>query len=234
VTADLEIQRAVLALVLREDPDVLTLPALAGRVLANPRSLTGGVALARALRELDNEGLVFSDGVLVRPSRPALHVKRLLGAGLMARQVQMRQRCRTRTTRHPRLRSDGVAIDGVPTVAAGVDGRALDLLDSHPDFDRSAFAWVGSEHMGDGIYCASIYTGTAADSPYMWIADMAEVAVKTGRGWVEGEEGKFILCVFVGDADGRDEQPPALLVAECNPDDLAAEVLRMLDSAGPR
>jgi hypothetical protein len=47
-------------------------------VLANPRSLTGGVALARALRELDDEGLVFSDGVLVRPSRPALHVKRLL------------------------------------------------------------------------------------------------------------------------------------------------------------
>jgi hypothetical protein len=81
VTADLDIQRAVLALVLREDPDVLTLPALAGLVLPNPRSLTGGVALARALRELDNEGLVFSDGVLVRPSRPALHVKRLLEEG---------------------------------------------------------------------------------------------------------------------------------------------------------
>lgn len=78
MTADLEIQRAVLTLVLREDPDVLTLPALAGRVLANPRSLTGGVALARAIRQLDNEGLVFSDGVLVRPSRPAVHVKRLL------------------------------------------------------------------------------------------------------------------------------------------------------------
>lgn len=71
-------QLEVLVLVLREDPDVLTLEALAGRVLANPRSLTGGVALARAIRELDNEGLVFSDGVLVRPSRPALHVKRLL------------------------------------------------------------------------------------------------------------------------------------------------------------
>lgn len=79
LTADLRLQRAVLALILREDPDVLTLPALAGRVLVNPRSLVGGVALARALRELDDEGLVFSDGVLVRPSRPALHVKRLLG-----------------------------------------------------------------------------------------------------------------------------------------------------------
>lgn len=78
MTADLQMQLDVLVLVLREDPDVLTLPTLAGRVLANPRSLTGGVALARAIRELDNEGLVCSDGVLVRPSRPALHVKRLL------------------------------------------------------------------------------------------------------------------------------------------------------------
>jgi hypothetical protein len=33
---DLNMQRAVLALVLREHPILLTLPALAGRVLANP------------------------------------------------------------------------------------------------------------------------------------------------------------------------------------------------------
>lgn len=78
MTADLQMQLDVLALVLNEDPDVLTLPTLAGRVLANPRSLTEGVALARAIRDLDNEGLVFSDGILVRPSRSALHVKRLL------------------------------------------------------------------------------------------------------------------------------------------------------------
>jgi hypothetical protein len=38
LTADLQMQRIVLAQVLREDPDVLTLPALASRVLANPRS----------------------------------------------------------------------------------------------------------------------------------------------------------------------------------------------------
>lgn len=80
-TADLRIQRVVLALVLREHPDPLTLPTLAGRVLVNPRTLTGGVALARALRDLDNEGLVFSDGFLVQPSRPAVHVKRLLERG---------------------------------------------------------------------------------------------------------------------------------------------------------
>ena len=42
-------QRVVLALVLRQHPDPLTVPALAGRVLVNPRTLTGGVALARAL-----------------------------------------------------------------------------------------------------------------------------------------------------------------------------------------
>jgi hypothetical protein len=80
VTADIQLQLDVLAEVLREDPDVLTLQALASRVLANPRGLTGGIALARALRELDNEGLVISDGLLVRPSRPALHFGRLLGS----------------------------------------------------------------------------------------------------------------------------------------------------------
>jgi len=80
VTAtDLQMQRVVLAITLRQHPDPLTLPALAGRTLAKPRTLTGGVALARALRTLDNEGLVFSDGFLIQPSRPAVHVKRLLG-----------------------------------------------------------------------------------------------------------------------------------------------------------
>jgi hypothetical protein len=78
--ANLPMQRVVLALVLREHPALLTLPALAGRMLADPRTLSGAVALARALRDLDNEGLVFSDGLRVQPSRPALYVKRLLGA----------------------------------------------------------------------------------------------------------------------------------------------------------
>lgn len=78
LTADLQMQLDVLIEVLREDPDVLTLQTLACRVLANPRSLIGGIALARALQKLDDEGLVFSDGVLVRPSRPALHFERLL------------------------------------------------------------------------------------------------------------------------------------------------------------
>jgi hypothetical protein len=80
LTADLEMQLDVLVEVLREDPDVLTLQTLAGRVLANPRSLSGGIALARALQRLDNEGLVISDGLLVRASRPALYFKHLIGS----------------------------------------------------------------------------------------------------------------------------------------------------------
>jgi hypothetical protein len=74
------LQLNVLAEVLSEDPDVLTLEALARRVLPNPRSLTGSIALARALQKLDDEGLVISDGLLVRASRPALYFKHLINA----------------------------------------------------------------------------------------------------------------------------------------------------------
>ena len=78
MTPNLQRQADVLVAVLREGPDVLTLEALAGRVLANPRSLSGGLALARALQKLDNEGLVISDGLLVRATRPALYLKHLI------------------------------------------------------------------------------------------------------------------------------------------------------------
>jgi hypothetical protein len=78
--ADLQMQLDVLVEVLREDPGVLTLQTLAGRVLANPRSLTGSIALARALQKLEDEGLVISDGLLVRASRPALYFKHLIGS----------------------------------------------------------------------------------------------------------------------------------------------------------
>jgi hypothetical protein len=142
---------------------------------------------------------------------------------------------RRRRKKHPYLRSDGRPTNAVPTVEAGVDGRVLDLLNSHPDFDRSAFAWVGSEHMGDGLFCASIYTDIAADSPYMWIADPVEVIAKTGvrvapsRAELMGEE-QFMLCVFVGEAKGS----TLVAVEECGADDLAVEALRMLDSAVAR
>jgi hypothetical protein len=119
---------------------------------------------------------------------------------------------------HPRLRDGEPA--AVPTVENRVDGRALVLLDAHPIFDRDHFAWVGSEHLGGGIFCASVYTGTAADSPYLWIT-LAE----------EREDG-YLICVWVGDAAGEDEPEDPFLVAECGDEDLADEALRLLASAG--
>ena len=80
MTAQVQLQLDVLAEVLSEDPDVLTLQAIASRVLPNPRSLIGGLALARALQKLDDEGLIISDGVLVRASRPALYFKHLIAS----------------------------------------------------------------------------------------------------------------------------------------------------------
>lgn len=80
MTGQAQLQLDVLAEVLSEDPDVLTLQALASRVLPNPRSLTGGIALARAIQKLDDEGLVVSDGLLVRASRPALYFKHLIAS----------------------------------------------------------------------------------------------------------------------------------------------------------
>jgi hypothetical protein len=68
VTAQVQLQRDVLAEVLSVDPDVLTLQALASRVLPNPRSLTGGLALARALQKLDDEGLIIATGFWCGPA----------------------------------------------------------------------------------------------------------------------------------------------------------------------
>lgn len=119
---------------------------------------------------------------------------------------------------NPRL-PGGEAIAAVPTVEGRVDARALDLLEAHPDFDRRSFAWVGSEHLGGGNFCASIYTGTAATDPYLFLTD-----------GLETEDG-FLVCVWVGDPDGRFEPDDPFLVAECAADDLAAESLQMLASA---
>lgn len=77
--ADLQMQRVVIALVLREYPILLTLPALASLVLPDSRSLVGCVTLARAVRDLAGEGLLLSNGLFVLPSKPALHLNRLLG-----------------------------------------------------------------------------------------------------------------------------------------------------------
>lgn len=60
------------------DADV---PAIASELFENPNDLVGGMALARAVRDLVGEGLLYSNGLLVLPSCPALHVKRLSGGG---------------------------------------------------------------------------------------------------------------------------------------------------------
>jgi hypothetical protein len=79
VMTDDEMQRVVLAVILREYPVLLTFPALACELFENPNDLAGGMALARAVRDLVGEGLLHSNGLLVLPSRSALHVRRLSG-----------------------------------------------------------------------------------------------------------------------------------------------------------
>jgi hypothetical protein len=79
VMTDDEMQRVVLAVILREYPVLLTFPALACELFENPNDLAGGMALARAVRDLVEEGLLYSNGLLVLPSRSALHVRRLSG-----------------------------------------------------------------------------------------------------------------------------------------------------------
>ena len=79
IRSESEMQRVVLDVILREHPVLLTFPALAAELFENPNDLVGAIAMARAIRELVMEGLLYSNGVLVLPSRPALHVKRLSG-----------------------------------------------------------------------------------------------------------------------------------------------------------
>lgn len=87
VMADDEMQRVVLDVILREHPVLLTFPALASELFENPDDLVGSIALARAVRDLVIEGLLHSNGILVLPSRPALHIKRLNG-GAAAEQLR--------------------------------------------------------------------------------------------------------------------------------------------------
>jgi hypothetical protein len=119
---------------------------------------------------------------------------------------------------HPRLDEGGEPFAAVPTEEGRSDDTALVLLAAHPDFNRDAFAWIGSEHLGGGVFSASIYTGTAPDSPYLWVT----------RG--EEDPEKFLACVYVASAEGEEPEDP-FLVAESGAEDLAVEALRMLDSA---
>jgi hypothetical protein len=72
-------QRVVLAVILREYPVLLTFPALADELFENPNHFLAGYALARAVRDLVIEGLLYSNGLLVLPSQAALCFERLRG-----------------------------------------------------------------------------------------------------------------------------------------------------------
>src|ERR1044072_6503667 len=102
---------------------------------------------------------------------------------------------------HPRLTEDGEGIGSVVVEERRADDRALELLRAHPLFAQGAFAWMGAEHLGGGLFCASVYSGTAADSPYLWITESEE------------DPDKFLACVYVGGADGEEAEDPFLVAA---------------------
>lgn len=93
------------------------------------------------------------------------------------------------------------------------------VLRAHSLFAQDAFTWMGAEHLGGGLFCASVYSGTAADSPYLWITESEE------------DPDKFLACVYVGGADGEEAEDP-FLVTECGGEELAVESIRMLASVG--
>ncbi|MGE0066627.1 MAG: hypothetical protein AB7T48_04660 [Solirubrobacterales bacterium] len=119
--------------------------------------------------------------------------------------------------RHPRLDERGEPVGAVPTEEGRTDDLALELLEAEPSFDRPSFTWVGSEHLGGGLFCASIYTGRLLSSPYIWIT--------------EGDEtGKFYVCLYVATSGDEEPEEPRLST-ECGADDLYSAVLRMLAEA---
>jgi hypothetical protein len=91
----------------------------------------------------------------------------------------------------------------------GARHRRIDLRcerdATYPRLERGSHLW--------SFFCASIYTGTAPDSPYLWITKGEE------------DEQRFLACVYVGGADGEEAEDP-YLVADCGTDDLATESLR--------
>jgi hypothetical protein len=70
---DAMMESVVLSRVLALHPTHLTMPELAAEVLEDPDDFAEGDALARAVRDLGAAGLVRMNGVLVMPTRAALH-----------------------------------------------------------------------------------------------------------------------------------------------------------------
>jgi hypothetical protein len=125
---------------------------------------------------------------------------------------------RDRPLRHPRF-WDGMddPCGAVPTEEGRIDDRALEMLLAHPEFDRDAYAWFGYEHLGGGIFAASVYSGMNATDPYLWIT--------------EGEEdSEFFACVYIGPANGEEAETP-FLSAGCDKGELGKEAVRMLTAA---
>lgn len=75
---DAKTERAVLSRVLALHPTHLTMPELAAEVLEDPDDFAEGDALARAVRDLGAAGLVRMNGIVVMPTRAALHFHSLL------------------------------------------------------------------------------------------------------------------------------------------------------------
>lgn len=75
---DALVQRAVLALILAEHPTQLTFPELAREICTDPEDFAEADVLARTVRHLAIAGLVRCDGLVVQPTRAALHFDRLV------------------------------------------------------------------------------------------------------------------------------------------------------------
>jgi hypothetical protein len=112
----------------------------------------------------------------------------------------------------------GRALGAVAAVLGRWDARVLLLLVSHPGFEREEFAWVGTERLGGGNLCVSIYTGLTAESPYLRITED------------EGGPERFLVSLYVGAADGEPPEDP-FLVSGCAAREVATESLRMIASA---
>ena len=74
---DIRDQRVVLAFVLDEHPDQLTIPELCRALYAHPGDFASDDAVERAIRDLDGAGLLSCEGGIVRPTRAALCFARL-------------------------------------------------------------------------------------------------------------------------------------------------------------
>lgn len=76
-TQDVRDQRVVLAFVLDEHPDQLTIPEVCRALYAHPGDFESNDAVERAIRDLDGAGLLSCAGGVVRPTRAALCFQRL-------------------------------------------------------------------------------------------------------------------------------------------------------------